>query len=101
MKQIVLPVIIFLLLLSVAGGAQYDGKADFEMFCSGCHPKGGNTINPAKSLRKMDREANGIKKSADIVRVMRKPGAGMRAYTRQDIPDKRARAIADYILKTF
>lgn len=101
MKQTVLLISIFLLLLSVAGGAQYDGKADFEMFCSGCHPKGGNTINPAKTLRKMDREANGIRKVADIVRIMRKPGVGMRAYTKQDISDKRARAIADYILKTF
>jgi cytochrome c6 len=91
----------FLLLVSVAGGAQYDGKADFEMFCSGCHPQGGNVINPAKTLRKMDREANGVKSAADIVKLMRKPGEGMRTYTREDISNKRAKALAEYILKTF
>jgi cytochrome c6 len=90
-----------LLLLPAAGRAQYDSKADFEMFCSGCHPQGGNSINPAKTLRKIDREANGIRTAADIVKIMRKPGQGMRAYTRQDLPNKRAKALAEYILKTF
>jgi cytochrome c6 len=81
--------------------AATDGKTDFDLFCSGCHPKGGNPINPAKTLRKFDREANGIRKAADIVRIMRNPGQGMRSYTKKEIPDDRARAIADYILKTF
>lgn len=101
MKQCIFMIAAFFLLLTVAGGAQYDGKADFEMFCSGCHPNGGNAINPAKTLRKMDREANGVKTAADIVRIMRKPGQGMRAYTKQDISNKRAKALAEYVLKTF
>ena len=90
-----------LLALSAYGERQHDGKADFEMFCSGCHPQGGNAINPAKTLRKVEREANGVRSAADIVRIMRKPGKGMRVYTRDDIPDKRAKAIAEYILATF
>ena len=101
MKQAILLVVLLLFPLTSASGAQYDGKADFEMFCSGCHPDGGNAINPAKSLRKMVREANGVKTAADIVKIMRKPGQGMRAYTKQDISDKRAKALAEYVLKTF
>ena len=102
MKRSVFSVAVFLLLaLSAYGEGQQDGKADFDMFCSGCHPQGGNALNPAKTLRKMEREANGVRNAADIVRIMRKPGAGMRAYTRDDIPDKRAKAIAEYILATF
>ncbi|NJD91850.1 MAG: cytochrome C [Geobacter sp.] len=93
--------ILLLLPLTAASGAQNGGKADFEMFCSGCHPDGGNAINPAKTLRKMDREANGVKTAADIVRIMRKPGQGMRAYTKDDISNKRAKALAEYVLKTF
>jgi cytochrome c6 len=101
MTQAVLLATAFFLLLSVAGGEQYDGRADFEMFCSGCHPQGGNVLNPAKTLLKADREANGIKNTADIVRIMRKPGQGMRAYTKQDISNKRAKALAEYVLKSF
>ena len=101
MKQAILLVVLLIFPLTPTIAAQYDGKADFEMFCSGCHPDGGNAINPAKTLRKMDREANGIKTAADIVKKMRKPGQGMRVYTKQDISDKRAKALAEYVLKTF
>jgi cytochrome c6 len=92
------------LVLLAPGGvcaAENDGRSDFEMLCSGCHPQGGNSLNPAKTLRKMDREANGIRTAADIVKIMRKPGPGMRAYTKDDLSNKRAKALADYILKTF
>jgi cytochrome c6 len=101
MKECILLILAFFLLLTVAGGAESSGRADFEMFCSGCHPDGGNAINPAKTLRKMDREANGIKTAADIVKKMRKPGQGMRTYTKDDISNKRAKALAEYILKTY
>ena len=100
-KNVFAVAVSLLLALSAYGERLYDGKADFDMFCSGCHPQGGNALHPAKTLLKMDREANGIKSAADIVRIMRKPGAGMRSYTRDDIPDKRAKAIAEYILATF
>jgi len=101
MKQIILLATAFILLLAVAGWGQYDSKSDFDMFCSGCHPQGGNPLNPAKTLRKMDRQANGIKTAADIVRVMRKPGQGMRKFTKEDISNRRAKALAEYILKTY
>src|SRR5512137_2258074 len=100
-QSICLVMALILLALPGVGSAQYDGKADFEQFCSGCHPQGGNPINPAKTLRKFDREANGIKKAADIVRIMRKPGQGMRSFMKKEITESRAKAIADYVMKTF
>lgn len=102
MKQRIVSLLALIMLaLPAVSGAQNSGKADFEQFCSGCHPQGGNPINPAKTLRKMDREANGIKTAADIVKVMRKPGQGMRSYTKKELSDKRAKAIANYVMKTF
>jgi arylsulfatase len=56
MKQIIFLSIVFILLLTVAGWGQNDGKSDFEMFCPGCHPQGGNPLNPAKTLRKMSND---------------------------------------------
>jgi mono/diheme cytochrome c family protein len=81
--------------------ADVDGKSAFDSYCSGCHPEGRNPQNPSKSLLKMNREANGIRGTADIVRLMRKPGTGMRQFTKEDIPDKTAKAIAEYIINTF
>ncbi len=78
-----------------------DGKAAYDTFCSGCHPDGKNPQNPAKSLLKINREANGIKGAKDIIRKMRKPGAGMKQFDKKEIPDKTAKAIAEYILKTY
>ena len=96
-----LAVSLLLVMTCSAAGKTIDGKAEFEARCSGCHPDGGNTINPAKSLRKMSREANGIKSVRDIVRKMRKPGPGMKQYDRDELSDAKAKAIAQYIIKTF
>ncbi len=84
-----------------ASGGKIDGKAEFDIHCSGCHPDGGNAINPAKTLQKMNREANGLKGARDIVRKMRKPGPGMKSFNRKELSDAKAKAIADYIIKTF
>lgn len=87
-----------------AGGicaAAVDGKSAFDTYCSGCHPQGRNPQNPAKSLLKIDREANGIRSASDIIRKMRKPGTGMRQFDKNDIPDTTAAAIAEYIINTF
>jgi len=86
---------------AATGKGKIDGKAEFDLHCSGCHPNGGNVINPAKTLLKMNREANGVKSVKDIVRKMRKPGAGMKQYDRKELSDAKAKAIAEYIIKTF
>jgi cytochrome c6 len=77
------------------------GKQAFDKNCTVCHKEGGNIINPAKTLHKKDLEASGIAKPADIVAKMRNPGPGMTKFDQKTIPDKTARAIADYVLKTF
>lgn len=82
-------------------GGKIDGKKEFQEHCAECHADGGNMVNPAKTLSRKDREANGIKTAKDIVRTMRKPGPGMTTFDKKTISDKEAKAIADYIIKEF
>ncbi len=82
-------------------GEKIDGAKEFKEHCAVCHPNGGNTINPKKTLSKKDREANGVKTEKDIIKNMRNPGPGMQKFDTKTVSDKEAKAIADYILKTF
>jgi cytochrome c6 len=82
-------------------GGKVNGKKEFEEHCVICHKDGGNMITPTKTLSKKDREANGVKSAKDIIKLIRKPGAGMTAFDSKTVSDKEAKAIADYILKTF
>ena len=77
------------------------GEALFKQHCAVCHPDGGNNINPKKPLHKKDREANGVKTADEIIMKMRNPGPGMTKFDEKTIPDKDAKAIAEYVLKTF
>jgi cytochrome c6 len=77
------------------------GQEAFERNCYVCHPKGGNVINPAKTLHNKDLEKNNILKAADIINKMRNPGPGMTKFDEAIIPDTTAQAIAEYILRTF
>jgi len=83
------------------GKGKIIAKKEFEKHCADCHADGGNIVNPAKTLHKKDREANGVKTWKDIVAKMRKPGPGMTPFAKKDVSDKEARAIAEYIIKTF
>lgn len=82
-------------------GEKVDAKAKFDQHCVACHPKGGNIVNPKKTLSKKDLAANGIKTEKDIVAKMRNPGAGMTKFDAKSVPDAEANAIAKYILVTF
>ncbi len=82
-------------------GEKVNGAAEFKNHCAVCHPDGGNIINPAFTLHKKDRVKNGVKTAKDIIGKMRNPGPGMTKFDKATIPDKEAKAIADYILKTF
>jgi cytochrome c6 len=84
-----------------AAAASLVGEQAFVKHCSVCHPKGGNIINPAKTLQKKVLAANGIQKPADIVAKIRKPGTGMTPFDEKAIPDETAKAIAEYVLETF
>lgn len=77
------------------------GESEFKEHCAVCHPNGGNIVNQKKSLDKLDREANNVKTEADIVKTIRTPGPGMTKFDTKTVSDKEARAIAQYILKTF
>ncbi len=96
----------FLISVSLSGFAKEDaskgkGEALFKANCSPCHPEGGNIVNPAFTLKKKDREAHGVKTAKDIIGKMRNPGPGMTKFDTATIPDKGAKEIAEYILKTF
>ncbi len=82
-------------------GEKIDGAKDFKEHCAVCHPDGGNIVNPKKTLKKADRDANGVKTWKDIVAKMRTPGPGMTKFEKKDVSDKKAKAIAEYVLKTF
>jgi cytochrome c6 len=81
--------------------ADKTGAAGFKEYCAACHAGGGNIIKADKTLSRKDREKHGIKTAKDIVNVMRKPGVGMTAFDKKTVSDKQAKAIADYIIKTF
>lgn len=77
------------------------GEAGFKTHCAACHADGGNIIRPDKTLSRKDREKHGVKTAKDIVNTMRKPGEGMTVFDKKTVSDKEAKAIADYIMKTF
>ena len=107
MKEVLaLSVLVTLLLLCGGTGtakesSKKSGEALFKQHCVICHPDGGNIINPQKTLHKKNLESNKIRNAGDIVKTMRNPGPGMTKFDEKMIPDKEAKEIAEYILKTF
>lgn len=95
--------------LCLSGGAAFAkedskekvGEKLYKQHCAVCHPNGGNIVNPKKTLHKKDLEASGIRKAEDIIKTMRNPGPGMLKFDAKTIPDKEAKEIAEYIMKTF
>jgi len=108
MKKLQFTLGIILAASFIAGGAfavqptpKNMGEVKFKEQCAVCHPNGGNIINPKKTLMKAGREVNNIKTAADIIKNMRNPGPGMTKFDEKTISNADAKAIADYILKTF
>jgi len=83
------------------GSGQASGAQLFALHCASCHPEGGNTINPAKTLRRDALRANNITTPGDIVERMRKPGPGMPRFSPAVIPDRDAQRIAEHVLSSF
>lgn len=80
----------------------FAGGADiFKAKCAACHPDGGNIMQKEKTLHKKDLEANKLKSAKDLVKYFRTPGPGMPKYDAKALPEKDARELAEYILKTF
>lgn len=84
-----------------AATAYASGEDIFNAKCMACHPNGGNIINKAKTLSKKDREANKLKTAKELVKYMRNPGPGMTKFDVKALPGKDAKAVAEYIIKTF
>lgn len=89
--------------MSTANTAQAgaNGEDLFKKNCSACHPNGGNIINPQKALHKTNRESNKVNTEEAIIGKMRNPGPGMSKFDVNFLPNTDAKAIAEYILKTF
>jgi cytochrome c6 len=101
MKKGILLTVAALTLTTFAGTALAKADAIFKEKCAMCHPDGGNAMKADKTLKKKDMEKNGLKKKADIVKYLRKPGPGMTAFDEKALPKKDAEELADYIMKTF
>jgi cytochrome c6 len=83
------------------GTAEKTGEQLYKQYCAACHPDGGNTINPKKTLHGKELAENKITTPEDIAKVMRNPGPGMNKFYEATIPDKDAKLIGDYVLTTF
>ena len=78
-----------------------DGEVLFKQFCAACHPNGGNVNDPERSLYGSVLKRKHITTPEDIVRIMRNPLSRMIRFDAAALPDKDARAIAEYVLKAF
>ena len=77
------------------------GEQLFKERCAPCHPDGGNTVNPKKTLHSRVLADYGIKNARDIASVMRNPGPGMPRFDEATIPDQDAVLVGEYVLATF
>lgn len=79
------------------------GRQLFEKYCAVCHQNGGNIVNPKKTLKKKDRDANGITSVDKLTGYMMNPGPGMPRLVHEDreITREQAASIAAYIMETF
>jgi len=100
-KQLILTLAAVTLTLTAATAFAASGEELFKQHCDACHPDGGNIIKPQKTLHKKNLAKDGIKDWKGVVKNMRKPGEGMTKFDVKTISDKDAKAIAEYVLKTF
>ena len=87
--------------VSTAQEPARDGEALFRQYCSACHPNGGNVSDPERSLYGSVLKGKHITTAEDIVRIMRNPLSRMIRFDPSTLSDRDARAIAEYVLKTF
>jgi cytochrome c6 len=85
----------------MAATAFAGGGDIFKAKCAACHPDGGNIMKKEKTLHKKDLEANKLKTAKDLVKYLRNPGPGMTKFDEKTLPDKDAKEVAEYIMKTF
>ena len=100
-KKTILTLAVATMALAASTAFAASGEELFKQHCAVCHPEGGNIIKPEYTLHKKQLEKHGIKGWKGIVKSMRKPGEGMSKFDVKTISDKDAKAIAEYVLKTF
>ncbi len=99
---IVFTIMILLSRISIsADPAASSGESLFMKNCQICHKDGGNIINPKKTLSLQDRKANKMTTVEALIKNMRNPGPGMTSFDEKTISNAEARAIAEYVIKTF
>ena len=95
MKKSIIIAALALSITSLASAAfAAGGEEIYKAKCAACHPDGGNIMKPGETLK-------GMKDSKKIVAKIRKGGGGMTAFDAKAISDAEAKAVADYIIKTF
>ncbi len=94
MKQIIKAVSLLTVALFATSALAATGEEIFKAKCASCHPNGGNIMNPKETLK-------GIKDAKKITGKIRKGGGGMPAFDAKAVSDADAKALADYIMKTF
>jgi cytochrome c6 len=77
------------------------GETLFNQYCAACHPNGGNVSDPERTLYGSVLKRKHISTPEDIVRIMRNPLSRMIRFDAATLPDRDARAIAEYILTTY
>ena len=77
------------------------GEDLYKSKCASCHPDGGNIMKKEKTLHKKDLAANKLNSAKSLVAYLREPGPGMPKFDAKALPDKDAKDVAAYILKTF
>ena len=100
-KQLLVTIGTGILAITSSSAIAATGEALFKEHCAVCHPDGGNTINPEKTLHQKDLQKQKITSPEGVVKYMRAPGPDMPAFDAKTIADKDAKAIAEYVLKTF
>lgn len=80
---------------------KFSGETLFKQFCSNCHPDGGNASDPERTLHGGALRKHHINKPEDIINIMRNPLSRMIRFDKTTLPDRDARAIAEYILEAY
>jgi cytochrome c6 len=93
-KGIILATVALSTTLLATAALAATGEDVFKAKCASCHPDGGNIMNPKETLK-------GMKSSKEIIKKIRKGGGGMTAFDAKALSDADAKAVADYIIKTF
>jgi cytochrome c6 len=82
-----------------ASAIAVDGKAAFEANCAGCHSKGGNIMDPAKTLSKEHLEQQGRFSSDAVYKILEEGVSGTAMMSFKHLKEDKLRAVTDYVME--